>query len=163
MGLIASGALNWPYLGSGAIQSGHVASGQIGQNHLGSGAVAGALANVGGAIASRSLTNQTASTSGLLLTTSGPGLFRVTGYAVVTQGGLLNVGSLLTQFDWTDESEGQSVQPITGVALVTSGSFGQGSSIIRAASGTSIFHTVTLGSLVGTPRYNAYAAVERIF
>lgn len=40
---------------------------------------------------------------------------------------------------------------------------GYGTTVVRAISGTNIFLTNTLSSLIGTPHYNAYGSVERVF
>jgi hypothetical protein len=113
-------------------------------------------------MASRTLLGQTASNSGAILSVSGTGLYRVSTYVEIAQGGLLNVGTLSLRLDWTDSRQAQFVTPITGIALVTSGSFGQATTPIRAMSGSPIIMTVTLSSLTGNPQYNAYGTVERL-
>ena len=158
-----SGCIRSGDLGAGSVHSGNIGSGQVGGLHFASGALAAAINNLGSAVANRSLTGEAANNSGLLLTVSGTGMYRVSTYAEVTQGGLLNAGSLSVRFDWTDEGQAQNFSPVTGLALITSGAFSQGITVVRAVSGSSIIMTVSLSSLVGSPVYNAYGAVERVF
>ncbi len=192
MGLIQSGALDWHYLASGAIvsgqlalasvSSGHIASGQVGshhlasgtvlsggissgqvgENHLSSGVVVGQLRHGGGAIGNFPLTNQTASASGLIISVPETGLYRVASYAEITQGGLLNLGVLAADLSWTSDAQAQTLTVFTGLVLVTSGVFNQATTTLRALSGTSIIGSVSLSSLVGSPRYNAFFAAERL-
>lgn len=162
MGLIASGALTRFYFGSGAVGSGAVASGQIGVNHFASGSVDAQLANTGAANGARTVSDATVGNSGLLFTPTATGMYRVSLATQVTQGGLLNAGSLTVALNWTDDTQGQTLSPITGVALITSGAFGQSTSVMRVLSGTPIFMTVALGAVTGTPHYNAFGAVERV-
>ncbi len=167
---ISAWALNG---GSGSIVSGDIAdgtiltsdviSGQIIADHFASGALVAALGLGGHAFASRTLSGQTASNSGAITTVSGPGLYRVSTYTQVTQGGLSNVGNLSVRLDWTDDGQAQNLSPITGVALVTSGAFGQAETVVRSLSGSAIMMTITLGSTVGTPQYSAFGSVEKLF
>lgn len=161
-GSIASGIVGAVHLANGAVQSGGISSGSVSAIHMASGSVVNVLSQFGSAFAVRSLTDQTATNSGNIISVSGPGLYRVSTYAVVTQGGLLNAGNLTARLDWTDDTQAQNTSPITGVALITSGAFGLGNSMFRSVSGQPIIFTVTLGALTGSPHYNAYAAVERV-
>lgn len=161
-GAVSSGQIGQFHLSPGSVNSGAIASGQIGINHLSSGSVLGQLNNFGIATASRTVLGANAINSGVLYVTPATGLYRVTAYAEVTQGGLLNAGSLSVAFGFTSDSQPQVLSPITGVALITSGAFSQSVSTLRVLSGTNIHHSINLSSLTGTPVYNAFAAVERV-
>lgn len=161
-GTISSGSLSSFNIASGGFGSGAIGSGQISLNHLSSGAAIGQLNQLGTALGSRTVLDGTANNSGAIVTTSGPGVYRVSIYSEVTQGGLLNAGNLGVAINWTSDSQVQTLSPIAGVALITSGAFGQSSSVVRAVSGTAIGMSVTLGAVTGAPHYNAFGVVERV-
>lgn len=161
-GNIASGSIGSFHISNGGVLSGDIGSGQVSYLHLASGSVVGQLNNFGDSLASQTLLNQTAANSGLVYTATATGLYRVSSYTIITQGGLLNAGSLSVQLVWTDDTQIQSGAPITGVALLTSGAYGAADTTVRMISGAALIATQALSSVTGAPHYNSYIAVERV-
>ena len=91
------------------------------------------------------------------------GMYLFSAYLEIPQGGLLNAGNGTVQLGWTDAQQAQSGTVVASVALLTSGDYGQGSTVIRCQSGSNVIMSIILSSVTGAPVYNCYGALQRIF
>lgn len=162
-GQISSGSVGQFHQSSPSTFSGQIASGNVSINHLASGVVAGIVANNGTGIASLNFSGSSAQfNSGVIFTTTTPGLYRLASYVVVLQGNATNLGFVSVLAGWTDDSEPQTGSPVSGIALSASGDFGQGMVVIRSTSGKAVNISTNLTSLTGTPVFSCFNTLERL-
>ena len=107
------------------------------------------------------LTGQTTSLGPTnIITPPTDGLFRLSYYVETIVAG--SVGTLALAFGWTDENGVQAITPVSSLSLTTTG-YASGATIIHAKTTGTINYTVTLMGVVGSPQYNLYIFLERLF
>ena len=95
-----------------------------------------------------------------LMTPPADGLFQLSYYVETIVTGA--VGTLALAFGWTDENGVQAITPVSSLLLTTTG-YASGEIIVHAKTTGTINYTVTLTGVVGSPQYNLYIFLERLF
>ena len=105
------------------------------------------------------LVNQTADISSTPLSTSTPGLYRVSYYLVDSTADLA-AGTVRLNVVYTDNGAGQTAQSAT-VLLTIKGTFTQGVFILQVGSGTTSYSTSHTGAY-GNSKYDLFFTMERL-
>jgi hypothetical protein len=87
-------------------------------------------------------------------------MFRLSYYVETIVTG--SIGTLALAFGWTDENGVQTATPVSSLSLTTTG-YASGEIIVHAKTTGTINYTVTLTGVVGSPQYNLYVFLERLF